>query len=185
MRYTNKVLIPVFNEETKSAFIDEKSWMCNEVQVANSPFYFGSKTTNFLASGTIRNFVKFCLGSNYNKSMEVNVDKLKLVEVLVEYKAAGDDVAELLSVELDVPFTKGQRDAYILQRLETPVGMVFDTKRFGGESVNVNLNSIDLNINLDVRGDILTLRQTKNLQCKVVGFRIAAEWDDHNFSYTA
>lgn len=185
MQHVNKVLVPVLNEENKSSFIDEKIWFANEFQVFNSPFYFGSNPTNFLVSGTVRNYVKFCLGGNYRKSMQVNTNKLKLVEVLVEHKAHGVEVPEILRIELDVPFTKGIRDAYILQRLETPVGMVFDTKRSNGESVNVGLNSIDLNISLDTRGDILTLRQTRNTQSKVIGFRISTEWEDNNFSYTA
>ncbi|EBY9763989.1 hypothetical protein D5W64_12820 [Salmonella enterica subsp. enterica serovar Saintpaul] len=184
MKYVNKTLIPVVTEENKSAFIDEKIFHPWEAQVTNSPFYFGRKATNFLTSGCIRNFAKFCLGASHCKTIETDGSTLKLRSVLVEDKVVGSDIVDYFEIEVDIPFTKGLHDYYILQRVEAPVGMSFITSNSAGERINAGITSIDLNLSFDHRGDILTLRQSKGTQVKVIGFNITADWQDNNISYT-
>lgn len=184
MYLVNKRLVPQISQTTKKFFIEDALVQPVHVKVSNSPFYPTDFATNYLAPGIIPNFLSLCIGKIGSPTLEVDPSELKLKGILVELKDfKGDTIYG--NIELDIDFTKGRTDYYIVQRLECQRGMMFEITDNNGTIIGRVLKSIDLNLSFDRRKGTLKLNRTKVDDCKVVGFDIEAAWMDNNITYTA
>lgn len=184
MYNVNKRLVPQITPATKKFFIEDALVAPAHVKISHSPFYPMEFATNYLAPGIIPNFLSLCIGKIGTPTLEVDPSELKLKGILVELKDfKGETVYG--NIELDLPFIRGNSDYYVVQRLESPRGMMFEITDNDGGLIGKVVQSIDINITFDRGRSILKLNKTKVDNCKVVGFDIEGNWIDHNFAHTA